>query len=56
MSSILKVDQLQDSGGNNLVTSNGSAGNMNQMRTWIYKNGSAYRVSATNFDTDNAFT
>ena len=24
MSSILKVDQLQDSGGNNLVTSNGS--------------------------------
>ena len=30
---------------------NGSAGNMNQMRTWIYKNGSAYRVSATNFDT-----
>jgi len=29
---------------------NGSASNMNQMRTWIYKNGSAYRLSATNFD------
>ena len=24
MSSILKVDQLQDSGGNNIITSNGS--------------------------------
>ena len=29
---------------------NGSASNVNQMRTWIYKNGSAYRLSATNFD------
>ena len=36
---------------------NGSNGNMSQMRTWIYKNGSAYRVSATNFhdgDVNNA--
>jgi hypothetical protein len=59
MSSILKVDQLQDSGGNNLVTSNGSGvitssafGKVLQVVNFVYNGSSVSSTSSSFVDTD----
>ena len=60
MSSILKVDQLQDSGGNNLVTSNGSgvitAAGFGKVGQVVYDTfGSTYATSSSTY-TDTGLT
>jgi hypothetical protein len=59
MTSILKVDELQDSGGNNLVTSNGSGvitasafGKVLQVVNFVYNGASVSSTSTSFVDTD----
>ena len=63
MSSILKVDQLQDSGGNNLVTSNGSGvitssafGKVLQAQTFSVAGNSTTTTSTSYIDTVNTIS
>ena len=53
MSSILKVDQLQDSGGNAIITSDGS-GNVTQNKTGVTVADNWRVTTAASFDTNGA--